>query len=52
MAKIGEKRVSDIFIDGSRSVVRINCGLVRPVSRQMQSDGYQWCLFQCQDKIA
>ena len=26
-------------IDGSRSVDRINCGLVIPINRQMQSDG-------------
>ena len=28
-----------IYIDGSRSVGRINCSLVTPVSRQTQSDG-------------
>ena len=28
-------------IDGCHSVDRINCSLVTPVSRQMQSDGYQ-----------
>ena len=29
----------NVYIDGSYSVVRINCSLVIPVNRQMQSDG-------------
>ena len=30
-----------IYIDGCRSVDRIDCSLVTPVNRQRQSDGYQ-----------
>ena len=29
-----------LYTDGCRSVDRINCGLVTPVSRQRQSDGF------------
>ena len=29
------------YIDGSCDVDRVNCSLVTPVSRQMQSDHYQ-----------
>ena len=43
--------VDRLCIDGCRSVDRINCSLVTPVSRQMQSDGYQWRLFQCCEDI-
>ena len=32
---------NDWNIDGSCPVFRINCSLVTPVSRQMQSDVYQ-----------
>ena len=32
---------SYVFIDGSRSVDRLNCSLVTPVNRQRQSVGYQ-----------
>ena len=35
------------YIDGSCSVDHKSCSLVSPVNRQRQSDGYQWCLFQC-----
>ena len=30
-----------VYIDGCRSVDRINCSLVTLVNRQRQSDGYQ-----------
>ena len=29
----------NVYIDGSCSVDRINCSLVFPINRQMQSDG-------------
>ena len=39
------------YIDGSCAIDHINFSLVTPVSRQMQSDGYQWRLFWCRGEI-
>ena len=38
------------YIDGSCAVDCINCSLVTPVSRLMQSDGYQCCFFICETR--
>ena len=43
--------VTEPFKEGSHSVDHINCSLVTPVSRQTQSDVYEWRLFWCCDDI-